>query len=205
MAIALAASSRRTSGNRARRLDSRCILCHALAHDRGPHGQVTRRYANGTWPCAVTRKSGRRTSAHPVQAPEQFRKAAHDIRFDQGQGYLFAQTWDNIFVVRTAPTQSLRAPHQRPLTRAAERWPTSWLRRCEILMTALSPTCSPDQARHKHNRRSPTSPALGPGISCRPDQRREPVGYDRCVSVGRPRYQHISGPTEGRHAVACSG
>ncbi len=36
------------------------------------------------------------------QALEEFRKAAHAIRFDQGQGYIYAQTLDNIFVVHGA-------------------------------------------------------------------------------------------------------
>jgi hypothetical protein len=36
------------------------------------------------------------------QALAQFRNAAHVMRFDAGQGYLFAQTLDNMFVVHGA-------------------------------------------------------------------------------------------------------
>ena len=36
------------------------------------------------------------------QALEEFRKAAHAIRFDHGQGYIYAQTLDNVFVVHGA-------------------------------------------------------------------------------------------------------
>jgi methyl-accepting chemotaxis protein len=36
------------------------------------------------------------------QALEQFRKAAHVIRFDHGQGYIYAQTLDNVFIVHGA-------------------------------------------------------------------------------------------------------
>jgi methyl-accepting chemotaxis protein len=36
------------------------------------------------------------------QAQEQFRKAAHVIRFDHGQGYIYAQTLDNVFIVHGA-------------------------------------------------------------------------------------------------------
>ena len=37
-----------------------------------------------------------------AQALEQFRNAAHVMRFDSGQGYVFAQTLDNMFVVHGA-------------------------------------------------------------------------------------------------------
>ena len=36
------------------------------------------------------------------QALEQLRHAAHVIRFDRGQGYIFAQTLDNVFIVHGA-------------------------------------------------------------------------------------------------------
>ncbi|HUB46999.1 MAG TPA: methyl-accepting chemotaxis protein [Acetobacteraceae bacterium] len=56
------------------------------------------------------------------QALQQFRNAAHVMRFDQGVGYIFAQTLDNVFVVHGAnpkledTTSTAQDAHGRSLT-----------------------------------------------------------------------------------------
>ena len=114
------------------------------------------------------------------QALEQFRTAAHVMRFDAGAGYIYAQTLDNMFVDAWCRSQARGhdIPGQGRERQIAHRASSS--RPAGTPTTASSPTPSSGQDRRSCSRRSPTwlgLLAMEPGVRRRRLHRRP----GRCI------------------------